>query len=230
MNRRSLDLDALRGTAIVLMVVFHVCFDLNHFRFIAIDIYNGIEWHLFRYLIVSLFLFCVGVGLQLAHGGGIRWEKIKKRSVILLTAALAITGVTYFVLPASWIYFGILHFILFASLAGLLFLNRPVLAVAVTAVIFAGSWNDTLNTHWLFNLFSDILPERSDDVVRPFPWFGAVLLGMAAGKWGLYRLRLPDAAPVRGLAFLGRHSLVIYLTHQPVLFGAAMAAYHLGRS
>lgn len=56
------------------------------------------------------------------------------------------------------------------------------------------------------------------------PWFGFALLGIWAG-WRLYpgrtrRFTLPDlahVAPIRALSFLGRHSLVIYLVHQPVL-------------
>jgi uncharacterized membrane protein len=59
-----------------------------------------------------------------------------------------------------------------------------------------------------------------------FPWFGAALLGVFVGftLWpgGRRRFDLPDlsqTAPVRGLAFLGRHSLLIYLVHQPVLLG-----------
>ena len=59
-----------------------------------------------------------------------------------------------------------------------------------------------------------------------FPWFGVALLGIFAGESlypaGMRRFDLPDwsrVAIVRGLRFLGRHSLLIYVTHQPVLIG-----------
>jgi uncharacterized membrane protein len=58
------------------------------------------------------------------------------------------------------------------------------------------------------------------------PWFGLALLGVFAGQTlypnGQRRFALQDwscSPPVRGLAFLGRHSLPIYLIHQPILFG-----------
>ena len=56
------------------------------------------------------------------------------------------------------------------------------------------------------------------------PWFGVVLLGVWFGNWfyaGNQRLILlpdwGDMLPIRGLRFLGRHSLVIYLVHQPLI-------------
>jgi uncharacterized membrane protein len=58
------------------------------------------------------------------------------------------------------------------------------------------------------------------------PWLGVALLGVFAGHTlypeGKRRFSLPDGSdlgPVRGLRFLGRHSLLIYLVHQPVLIG-----------
>jgi uncharacterized membrane protein len=67
------------------------------------------------------------------------------------------------------------------------------------------------------------------------PWGGAALLGVACGRLnypdGRRRLSLPDlsaAAPVRALRFLGRHSLLIYLLHQPILLGALFGLQALG--
>jgi uncharacterized membrane protein len=58
------------------------------------------------------------------------------------------------------------------------------------------------------------------------PWFGIALLGVFVGHTlypgGTPRFTLPDLsqrAPIRGLTFLGRHSLLIYLVHQPILLG-----------
>jgi len=52
---------------------------------------------------------------------------------------------------------------------------------------------------------------------RPiFPWVGATLFGVAAARL----VALPLAAEKRNaLTFAGRHSLAIYLVHQPLLFG-----------
>jgi len=58
------------------------------------------------------------------------------------------------------------------------------------------------------------------------PWFGLSLLGVFTGRalypQGVPRLALPNLSttpPIRGLRFLGQHTLLIYLVHQPVLIG-----------
>jgi uncharacterized membrane protein len=59
-----------------------------------------------------------------------------------------------------------------------------------------------------------------------FPWLGVVLLGVFLGNL-LYsedvrRFQLPDwgdTLPCSSLEFLGRHSLLIYMVHQPLLVG-----------
>ncbi len=66
------------------------------------------------------------------------------------------------------------------------------------------------------------------DYAPLIPFAGVLLLGLAAGKF--YRLPASAAQPSKGgkaLAALGRHSLLIYLIHQPVLFGATYAAASL---
>jgi uncharacterized membrane protein len=56
-----------------------------------------------------------------------------------------------------------------------------------------------------------------------FPWLGIVLIGMGLGEYlypeGLRSFTLPQIPEmvVRPLAFLGRHSLIIYLIHQPII-------------
>ena len=52
---------------------------------------------------------------------------------------------------------------------------------------------------------------------------GVVLVGVAVGGWVTARERkaivsLERVAP-RSLAWLGRHSLLVYMVHQPILFG-----------
>ena len=62
----------------------------------------------------------------------------------------------------------------------------------------------------------------TEDYVPLFPWTGVLLIGIAAGHW-LLRARFAPLAPARhapaALRWLGRHSLIIYLGHQPLLIG-----------
>jgi uncharacterized membrane protein len=62
------------------------------------------------------------------------------------------------------------------------------------------------------------------------PWFGVTLLGIFVGRTlypdGVSRITLPDLSsvpPIRGLRFLGQHTLFIYLVHQPILLGILFA-------
>jgi Predicted membrane protein len=63
-----------------------------------------------------------------------------------------------------------------------------------------------------------------------FPWFGVVLIGIAVGFWiypkGERRFSLNQIEPkwLKGLSWIGRHSLEIYLVHQPVILGLLLLA------
>jgi uncharacterized membrane protein len=144
-----------------------------------------------------------------------------------VAAALAITTITYLATPGAFIFFGILHQIAVASLFGLAFLRVPawITLVAAALVIAVPHYlRSPLFDHpflWWVGL-STINP-RSNDYVPLFPWFGAVLAGIAATKlaasaglltWMANRSPAPLARP---LVLAGRHSLAFYLIHQPVL-------------
>ena len=227
-GKRVVGLDIFRGWAIVLMVAYHSCYDLNHFRYIHVDLDRDPLFVYGRYLIVSMFLLSVGMSLYLSHTPAIRWSRMRKRTLLLGAASAIITVVTALQFPHSWVYFGILHFILVASWVGLFFLSSPALALTMAISILLGSLWGWLDVHWLFELLKAPLhlPTRyTEDVVRFFPWFGAVLLGIAMAGYGLHRrlfvlpLFSADHRLHRYLAFAGRHALIIYLLHQPLLFG-----------
>lgn len=225
--------DVARGVAIVLMVCYHFTYDLNHFRLVAVDLYHGAFWLVLRTLIVSLFLTLVGVSLVLASAGGLDRRRYLRRLGVLVACAAAISVITHFMFPGRMVFFGILHLIAFASLAGLLFVGRPrasaVLGVALVLLpqVAAHPFFNQAPLQWI-GLMTYKPP--TEDYVPVLPWFGVVLIGIALGHlvqradW-LRSLRQWPASPppARVLALLGRHSLLIYLVHQPVLFGVLAA-------
>ena len=228
MNKnRFAALDIFKGWAIVLMVLFHLCYDLNYFHYISIDLQHDKFWLLARYIIVTMFLLGVGMSLTLAHTPIIKWDKVRKRIVLLGGASLLISITTYVVFPHSWVYFGILHFILFASLLGLLFLQKPLLSLFLAILILLASTLGWLELHWLFLWLKEPLhlPKYTEDFVPIFPWFAVILFGMSSVSYGYYKTILgnrvfnPTLTHNRVLAKLGRNALVIYLIHQPLLFG-----------
>ncbi|RMG57545.1 MAG: DUF1624 domain-containing protein, partial [Gammaproteobacteria bacterium] len=128
---------------------------------------------------------------------------------------------------------GILHFIAVASLLALPLVARPRLALGLgVALILLGMhvshpFFDQPWIHWLGLMTHK---PTTDDYVPIVPWLGVVLIGIAAGHWlqgpqaqALRRYTI-DHAPARLLAAAGRHGLIIYLLHQPILFGSVALA------
>ena len=221
--------DWLRGAALVAMTVFHFAYDLEFFGFAEKGYASQLHWRLFATSIAGSFLFLAGASLVLAHAAALRWRRWGRRLATVALAALAISVVTWFATPAIWIFFGILHMIAVGSVVALAFVRLPWwCSAAAAAAVFAvdhalhGALPDGRTWAWIG--LSGIAPVTSD--FRPvFPWIAAVLLGVAAGRWcvdanrlrALARPRLEDRTG-RGLRFIGRHSLLYYLLHQPVLF------------
>jgi uncharacterized membrane protein len=219
-------LDALRGLAILWMTVYHFAFDLNHFGWIRQDFYRDPVWTWQRTAIVSLFLFCAGLGQAVAVAQGQGWPRFWRRWSQVAGCALLVTAGSWFMYPNSFIYFGVLHGIavmlvivrLTAGWGAWLWL-AGALAIASKAIALDAFNAPALNwIGWVSRL------PVTEDYVPVFPWLGVMWWGMAAGQW-LLRERpavLVRPAP-RALAWMGRWSLSWYMVHQPVLIGLLMA-------
>lgn len=221
---RSIFLDVLRGFTVVLMIIFHFSFDLDYFGFVAIDIVHAPFWYFFPRLIVFLFLFAVGIALSLAHKNGIKWKAFGKRLLLIVFWASIISIVTYKFFPDNWIYFGTLHAIAVVSVFSLPFLKRPWEALIVGLCLFIPSIAYDTTIPWVQ------LPHSSWDYISPFPWLGASLFGIFAAHKRIYLVDYPRNALVKSLNYLGKHSLFIYLIHQPILFGILMLIVKLKRA
>jgi uncharacterized membrane protein len=215
-SERSLFLDTLRGFTVVLMIIFHFSFDLNYFGYINIDIIHAPFWYFFPRLIVFLFLFAVGMALTLAHKNKIKWKPFLKRLLLLVFWAIIISAATYTFFKDNWIYFGTLHAIAVVSVMSLPFIKRPREALIIALCLFIPSITLDKNIPWID------LPHASWDYISPFPWLGASLLGIFAAHKKLHLVDFPNNALVKSLNYLGKHSLLIYLIHQPILFGLLM--------
>lgn len=229
-------LDALRGVAIVWMAVFHFCFDLNYFGFIRQNFYTDPLWTQQRVAIVSLFLFCAGLGQAVALEQGQAWPRFWRRWAQIAGCAVLVSIGSATMFPRSWISFGILHGIaamlilarLLAPLRGGLWLVGLVAVVLPHLVqhpFFDSRW-----TNWVGLVTRKPVTE---DYAPILPWLGVMLWGLAAGRWVLAHRRgwFTGALlrPLAPLAVLGRWSLSFYMVHQPVLIGAMMAVVALRR-
>ena len=230
-------LDALRAVAIVWMAVFHFCFDLNHFGFTRQDFRADPFWTLQRTAIVSLFLFCVGIGQAVAIDQGQRWPRFWRRWAQIAGCALLVSLGSMAMFPRSFISFGVLHAI--ALLLIVLRLTagagRWLWPLGAAALALPQSiqhpWFDTRWTNWIGLVTHKPVTE---DYVPLLPWLGVAWWGLAAGQWLLAQRRgwLSGALPraLHPLALLGRWSLSFYMLHQPVLIGLLMALSAVRRS
>lgn len=221
-------IDLARGAAIVAMAGYHACWDLSHFGLVRFDLLGDAVWLAVRDGILATFLALVGIGLTLGAAVGIRWRRVASRLLQVGGAALAVTAASLWFAPEAPIYFGVLHHIALASLLGLAFLRLPGWAVLLAAAacfvappLLAGP---AFNSAWLGWLGLMSHQPRSNDFIPLLPWFGLVLAGMVLGRGLESRPALagwrPVAAPWRALGWAGRHSLALYLVHQPLLLGA----------
>lgn len=232
-------LDIARGVALIAMASYHFIWDLSTFGYLEPG-FAAVGWpKLYARAIASTFLFLAGFSLALAHGDGIRWAKFWKRWLIVAGAALVVTAASYFAIPQGLIHFGILHAIAAASIVGLLFLRAPpVLTFAVAVAAFVAPLylkSDLFNTPWLWWIGLSTEPRQSFDYVPLLPWLAPVLAGIGIARLPTVERLLRQIAPGENpsgrlgntFAFLGRHSLVFYLVHQPVLisilYGVSLA-------
>ncbi len=234
-------LDFARGVALIAMTIFHFAFDLELLGLQEPGFISQDHWKYFARAIATSFLFLTGFSLYLAHGGGVRWRGWKLRMAKIVAAAIVITVATYFATPDQYIFFGILHAIAFASLAGLLFLRVPwpiivIIAIAVFSMRYIGR-TELLNApYWYWTGLSATNP-NSSDYVPVFPWFSAPLMGIAFAQlsekmnWldAFAKPRLEQGGG-RLVKFLGRNSLVYYLLHQPVMIGFLLAVLWISGS
>jgi uncharacterized membrane protein len=231
-------LDALRGLAVLWMTAFHFSFDLAHFGLTQQNFYSDPVWLWQRTAILSLFLFCAGLGQSLAVINGQSWLRFWQRWLQIAGCAALVSAGSYLMFPNSWIYFGVLHgmavMLLIARLTARwgTWLWRGALVAILLAQLAPWlhlNWAvaprlDTPAWHWL-GLMSH--KPFTEDYVPLLPWLGVMWLGVALGPWVHARGWLTGALPAHrataAITFIGRWSLSWYLLHQPVLIGVLMA-------
>jgi uncharacterized membrane protein len=217
-------IDVLRAAALVLMVAFHFCFDLSYFGLANLDFYQDPFWLNARIFILGSFLGLVGVGLWLAHSTEVPIGRAGKRIGIIACNAVLVSVATYLMFGERWIFFGVLHFIAAASLLGLLLVRSMPLALGAGMLcLWGGQYADPLfdqpGLRWIG--FMTHKP-ATEDYVPLIPWFGVVALGIVAAPM----LKMVGAAwrprgrGWRAVSTAGRHTLLIYMLHQPLLIGA----------
>lgn len=222
----------LRGVTVVAMIYFHLMWDLSFYGLSDTAIYS-LPWQIFARGIGSTFTFLLGLSLVLTAArlpGPAFGRRVLKRGAILLGLGMIITVATFVMFPDSYVRFGILHLLGSALWITAAFVRAPIrLSLVGGLAMLAGGFYlnaQVTDVAWLVWLGLAPVGMAMVDYYPILPWVGWALLGVALGRMlyrdGQRRFRLPDfsaPAPIRGLRWLGRNSLIIYLAHQPILIG-----------
>jgi uncharacterized membrane protein len=227
-RERIWEIDFLRGLSIILMVGYHLLFDLGEFRGVrrflgfSTDLSSS-AWIAAQFFFAGLFVVLSGISSTLSRSN-------LRRGLRLLAVSLLVTAATYWFDPSSAVYFGILQCLAFSMLIyGALFEKTLPAACAAWGVLVAGLAAAlpvlqrmlAVRFDWLlpFGLHSPSF--SSFDYFPLIPWFGVFLIGGALGKsvYAAKRTFLSRRLPVTFVNIAGRHSLLIYIFHQPVILG-----------
>ena len=220
-------LDAWRGAALYCMLVYHFLFDLFLFDRLSWRVMFGLPLTVLERYIACSFLLCAGVSATLTRSN-------VRRGLVTLLAGVPVMAVSFLVGAPIW--FGVLQCL---GLCMLLYaaLRRPLdrvplkIAPALWLGLFAAAYivteSVTVPVRWLFWLGFRFPGYVSYDHFPLLPWFFLFLTGTWLGRLLAVspRLRALAGHPAPGaLTVPGRHTLWVYLLHQPVLYGAVWLA------
>lgn len=221
---RSILVDAIRGVAVLWMIIFHFFFDLTWFGFSRSCFSKDPFWLHQRTMILSLFLLVSGVSMVLMLKKHKTFYIFYRAALRLVPAALLVTLASYALFPKSYIYFGVIHFMICSLLICrfLLWMKAYIVIPALVALVLGNFYQHTFFnvSHWGCFGFRTFRP-MTEDYVPLFPWLGVVWLGCTIGwLWQeslIEKYTFCSCYGVKLLTFFGRHSLAVYLIHQPIL-------------
>jgi uncharacterized membrane protein len=233
MEDRFWEIDFLRGFAIILMIFFHILYDLNFYSISNFKIYSGILLYIAR-LSASIFVILAGISLSISYSR-IKKKltskeillKYLKRGLKILFLGLIISIITFFYIPRGFVIFGILHFIGTSIILSLIFIRYKFVNIIFGIIfIILGFYLRSLTFDFNFLIPLGFIPNNfwTIDYFPLLPWFGIILLGISIGNLlfpnfkRIYKIRdLSGNLIVKTFCFLGRNSLIIYFIHQPVI-------------
>lgn len=225
-KERIWELDFLRGIFILCVIIIHGIYDLRFFFQWEINtpyIYDFIQYN-GGILFVLLSGICITLGTHFLI-----------RGAIVMACGILISNITivmYFMNMADEsviIYWGVLHLLGFCMLTYAIFKHLPTWALCLAApcIIAIGYYLENYIAQDLWFCWLGLTPKGfvTADFFPVFPYLGWFLFGIVLGRT-LYKNKktlFPNvsstALPIRIFAFCGRHSLWIYLLHQPILYG-----------
>ena len=219
-------IDCIRGFAIIAMIAYHFGFDLNMQGYISQDINHNSNWQVARSLILGTFLYVAGFSMALATNQNIKRRLI--RLVRIAACAVLVSIGSYFMFPDSWIFFGVLHFVLVGTIiCWLVMPYQKLLLILAMSLLTVGILYQSpiFNSPFLQWLGMMTYKPITEDYVPVLPWLGLMLIGARMGQLALTKSKLwlfdyKLSSILLPVQWLGQHSLIVYMLHQPILLGA----------
>jgi uncharacterized membrane protein len=234
-SHRFVELDMLRGFAIIFMIILHIMWDLDYFGILPLNK----NFYTLNIIVPIMFFLLVGI-CQAVNNNKYQnqprtmYLKTMQRGLWILNLGMLFTVLTVIVFPDRPILFGVLHCIGLSILLSALFLRlKSYNIILAMLVILAGITianfypvNDPNILQLAIGFHQPDIARHTIDYFPILPWLGVCLLGIVLGnilyKNNERRFPIPDLSkykPTRVFSWLGQHSLAIYLLHQPVIAG-----------
>ncbi len=242
-KKRVRFLDIVRGFSVVSMVLYHGMFDLVYLFGVDVPWYRQQPGYVWQQSICWTFILVSGASL---HYGRKTW----KRALVVLACAVLVSAVSFVAMPNQRILFGILHFLGVAMLLSVplqpllkkiplgagaavcfcLFLLTKTMPYGTLGIGDTAIWalpQAFYQTDFLFFLGLPSAGFFSGDYFPLIPWLFLYYTGYFV--WGLLKTRMPATKPKNNpLEWIGRHSLEIYVVHQPILYGLCLLLQMMG--
>ena len=231
MQVRHHDIDTVRGAALVSMILYHACWDFVYLLGCNWGWYRSFGAYVWQQSICWTFILLSGYCVYLGR-------RPVRRGLITFAAGAVVSAVTYIVLPEDPIFCGVLTFLGLAALVTVplqdLFRRVPPrLGLAVSFTLFMlfrdvdGGFLGFEGVHLgalprgnsLFTAVLGFPPAgfHSSDYFGLLPWLFLFWTGLFLSRLRPEREDLLTR-PIPIVTAMGRHSLLIYMLHQPVLY------------
>ena len=171
------ELDSLRATALVMMLISNFVTDLNYFG--IMDVSKGDQWWWLARATAFLFVSISGISYFLAQQKEYDFMKTFERTKRLIFWAFMITIVTYIFAPSAYVRFGVLHLLAFASIIAFPVARKPLYAFGIGIFILFIPLSTNSNFVWFG------LQETGTFAVDYFPlnpWLGVFFIFLALGS------------------------------------------------
>ncbi|MBR5310598.1 MAG: DUF1624 domain-containing protein [Oscillospiraceae bacterium] len=232
-------LDEMRALALIGMIIYHAAYDLYAIFGLDFDFFSP-GWDTLQLAVCCTFIVIAGISSRLT-------KNALKHGLVVFGAGMLMTIGTYFFMPSQVIWFGVLHFLGASMIIYYLIRKSINKAPALIGAMFSLAaflclygissgtilfGNVMVPQNLYFSKFLAVigLPGpgfRSSDYFPLIPWFFLYLTGCFAGKWFKER-KIPDFMMKKHSDFLcaiGSNTLVIYIVHQPIIYGLLYAFF-----